>query len=316
MTTWIDGIDKALVFTWDDANPGASKVAEVFDKHGLKTTFFLNTSLLVDYHYNFIAPMRRRNTFKEIASSGHEIGSHTYSHAVLTKRTIDDVELEMTKSSDQILEIFGYRPATMSHPTSKYNETIDSLMRLHYIDSRYSVVNDNDSLRRYMQVRTAYSFNYYKEQLDAYFSSNATSYVFGGHQADGEGYEPIRSSCLDSLLTYVQQKYGEVCWITTYGNVSLQKELHKNIEIQNNAGKVSLSFGEAEHYITDFPQLDAMITLCFPDENLDFASDGLVRYWYDGKDSYCTIDLRKSKELRYSVINKNVTLQEAMRGAN
>ena len=144
VTQWYNNYDKAVAFTWDDNVPWHKYVAEMFDKHGLKTTFFINTGLFYNWK-SFVMNPFNYHRYKKIARNVHEIGTHTDRNINYMLLTTDQAEHEMILSSDRVHDLYGYWPATMSHPTSHYNETIDSLMALHYIDSRYSVRKDNDS---------------------------------------------------------------------------------------------------------------------------------------------------------------------------
>lgn len=303
-----------MVFTWDDNVSGAKSVAEVFDRYGMKTTFFVNTAAYDNWKYRVRNPFMK-GMFQHIVDNGHEIGSHTRNHKVLTQASEEEIKMELASSASDIQKLWGIVPSTMSHPTSKYNVTIDSLVHLYYLDSRYSIDKDRDSTIRYMQVRTAYDFSYYKKQLDLYFASNANRYVFGGHQlTDYNGYEPMPETVLDSLLNYVVDKYDEDCWVTTFENMTMYGLLRDNITINNHNGTISIDLGSMAALLEKYPHPSASITLCFPDENLDFASDGLQDYWFSNGKSYCTLDLRKSTKLLYGIIDKNVEPQQAMRG--
>lgn len=307
-------IRAALVFTWDDNVSGAESVAEVFDKYGMKTTFFVNTAAYDNWKYRVRNPFMK-GMFQQIVDNGHEVGSHTRNHKVLTQASEEEIKMELYSSATDIQKLWGIVPSTMSHPTSKYNVAIDSLVHLYYLDSRYSIDKDRDSTIRYMQVRTAYDFSYYKKQLDLYFASNANRYVFGGHQlTDYNGYEPMPETVLDSLLNYIVDKYDEDCWVTTFENMTMYGLLRDNITVNNHNGTISIDLGAMAALLEKYPHPSASITLCFPDENLDFASDGLQDFWYINGDSYCTIDLRKSTKLQYGIIDKNVEPQHAMRG--
>lgn len=315
ITSWLGDKDKALVFTWDDNMKGARTVADVFNEHDKQTTFFVNTAAFDNWKFTVRHPLRKR-MFGQILEEGHEIGSHTRNHKVLTKISAEEIESEMKSSKQDIYRLLGVVPTTMSYPTSKYNETVDSLMHLYYLDSRYSMDMDKDSTIRYMQVRTVYNFDYYKEQLDAFFVSNATRYVFGGHQLTdqrGGGYEPMPREVLDSILTYVEDKYDESCWVTTFENMIMYAALRDNVRYGNSQGMITFNLGSMKEMLEKYPHPAAWITLCFQDENVDFASDGLVDYWYDDGHSYCLVDLRKTTSLRYSRISKDVEVQKAMR---
>ena len=302
ISQWLDGKEKAIVFTWDDTSIESEAVAKQFDMFGYKTTFFLNTQMLYSKKMRLKHPLIR-SIYQDILNSGHEIGTHSHTHCVLTKVSLDKVEDELVTSSRKIQELYDYKVSTMSYPTSTYNEITDSLMRLHYLDCRYTMDKDNDSTIRYIHIREAYDFKLYKKDLDSFIASDATRYVYGGHQMDGSGYEPIPSHTLDSLLMYIKTKYENCCWVTTFADMTLYNILRQNVVIDNICGKIVLNTQAVDYILSKYPEPNAFITLCFPNKLLDFYSDGFVSYKYEQGNSYATIDLRKTKEVMYSSID-------------
>lgn len=300
---WMEGKEKAIVFTWDDTSIESESVAKLFDKYGYKATFFLNTQLLYSKRMRIEHPFIR-SMYQDILNSGHEIGTHTHSHCVLTKVPDDKVQSELAVSSQKIFDLYGYKASTMSYPTSRYNNHIDSLMHIYYLDCRYTMDKDVDSTIRYVHVREAYNFEIYKKDLDSFISSNATRYVYGGHQMDGSGYEPISSQTLDSLLTYIKTKYDDCCWVTTFADMTLYNILRQKVVVDNAPGQVIFNTQAVDSILTKYPEPNAFITLCFSDALLDFSSDGIVSYKYKNGNSYVTIDLRKSRKIWYSSINR------------
>lgn len=301
VTSWYNNYSKGVAFTWDDNVPWHKYVAEMFDKHGLKTTFFINTGIFYRWQ-DFVKHPRNLHRYKRIAKNGHEIGTHTdINHNYMTM-TRKEAEHQMVLSSERVHEKFGYWPATMSHPTSHYDETIDSLMALHYIDSRYSVRKDNDSSYRFLRIRTMYPFSVYKASIDSFAVSQSLSYVYGGHSMDGKGYEPIPSKVLDSLLTYIQAKYSNMFWITSFDNLAMYEYLRNNISFTMDGNCVVFDVDAVKEKIDRYTHPQAVISLKFSGKNLDFYSEGLVNYWYDGRDSYASIDLRKSDKLYFKII--------------
>lgn len=51
ISPWVYGKKKVVVFTWDDCNHGIEDVAAVFNRHNLKTTFFVNTAAMDNIYY-------------------------------------------------------------------------------------------------------------------------------------------------------------------------------------------------------------------------------------------------------------------------
>ena len=308
ITQWLDGKDKAIVFTWDDMSVHSEEVAEIFDKYHKPATFYINTAGL-DNIKNRIKHPFLLSMYKDFLKHGHEIGTHTKHHVNLVKVSLGEAEKEMSSSSKDIQKHFGYLPTTMSYPTSHYNSQLDSLMRLSYLDCRYTVLHDSDSLVRYIHVRSDFDFDYYKKNLDAFMSSNANLYVFGGHQLDGNGYEPMSSKTLNSLLTYIVSKYQDDCWVSTYEDVVMYRILRENVSIVNHPGIVDVKINnKVKRILSKYIHAHAYLTLCFPNVNLDIS--GAISYRYGEGNTYCTIDLRKSTQIKYARIDKDYKYQE------
>lgn len=313
---WYDGKKKAVVFTWDDCTHNIKGVREVFDDYGLKTTFYVNTAEIDNTYLKFRLFYKGtlNGVIEDVLENGHEVGSHTHDHVNLTKLTLSQVEEQLKKSSNSIFEKYGFYPSTLSHPNSCYNESIDSLMRLYFLDSRYSVHNDADTTIRYFQVRTSYPLAYYKDNFDSFIESAASMYVYGGHQLEG-GYEPIGGGreTLSTFLKYINDKYESICWITTFEDAVMYRLVRENVVVSNNKGYVTIDISKIKDYIKRFTHPHVLLTLKFDDMNLDFESEGLICNRYDGRNSYCTIDLRKTNKLRYITTNKHFSIQNPMR---
>lgn len=85
---------KQIIFTFDGGAGinSAQKILETAQKHNLKLTFF-STGKFAEKNPDLI---------KQIASSGHEIFNHTYSHPHLTQLTDEQIKEELIKT-DQII---------------------------------------------------------------------------------------------------------------------------------------------------------------------------------------------------------------------
>lgn len=298
---WYHNYNKAVAFTWDDNVPWHKYVAELFNRQGLKTTFYVNTQKFYRWQDRIKFPFNL-SRYKNIAAEGHEIGTHTDVNKSYMLMSLEEAEHEMVLSSERVHDKFGYWPATMSHPTSHYNEAIDSLMALHYIDSRYSVRKDNDSAYSFLRIRTRYPLALYKASIDSFAVSSSRSYVYGGHSMDGKGYEPINSMTLDSLLSYIQIKYSKEFWISSFDNLAMYEFLRDNISYSLTNNCLQFDLTKVKDKIERYTHPQAIVTLKFAGVNLDFLSDGLVDYWYERGDSYVSVDLRKTDVLYFKKV--------------
>jgi len=81
-----------LTFDGGPNPPGTDAVLERLDRHGVLATFFLEGHRLVD----------QADCARRIIEAGHEIGNHSYSHADLDGRAVDEVVDEICRARDII----------------------------------------------------------------------------------------------------------------------------------------------------------------------------------------------------------------------
>ncbi|KAG0209385.1 hypothetical protein BGX28_010373 [Mortierella sp. GBA30] len=99
----------------------------------LKVTFFVN-----GLNYNSIVDPAIAAVVKRAHSEGHQIASHTWSHADISQPSTN-IDSEMTKLDDVLKELIGVRPVYMRPP---YGNT--SPEALEYLGSKgYKVINWN-----------------------------------------------------------------------------------------------------------------------------------------------------------------------------
>lgn len=99
-----------LALAFDDG-PGqyTSKLVDTLDAAGGKATFFM-TGTLYGCIYNQAAAI------KKAFASGHQIASHTWSHANLGNANQAKIQSEMTQLEQAMVNIFGKKPAYMRPP--------------------------------------------------------------------------------------------------------------------------------------------------------------------------------------------------------
>ena len=106
---------KFIALTFDDGpcKLTTPSIVKILDKYKVKATFFMLGQQA--YTNNFLV--------ESIVEAGHEIGNHTYSHAVLTKRSLNTVTSELKKTQNILLKysenIHWFRP-----PYGVYNSQI------------------------------------------------------------------------------------------------------------------------------------------------------------------------------------------------
>jgi peptidoglycan/xylan/chitin deacetylase (PgdA/CDA1 family) len=112
-------------FTFDDVPESAySKGADILDAHGVNGTFYIAGGLCdtQEPHRRLIA----RHQCRDLASRGHEIGCHTFSHCKVNSLSDQDLDLELERNQSFfvgldpgiVLENFAY-PYNLVSPRAK-----------------------------------------------------------------------------------------------------------------------------------------------------------------------------------------------------
>lgn len=78
--------------TMDLVQRSTPKVLEILKKYNAHATFYI-----VGSHVE-----GNESIVKQIVAEGHELGDHSYSHPLLTKKSADEVYQEVHKTSDLI----------------------------------------------------------------------------------------------------------------------------------------------------------------------------------------------------------------------
>ncbi|EFE38928.1 hypothetical protein TRV_06369 [Trichophyton verrucosum HKI 0517] len=126
-------VNGTIALTFDDGPYDyTGPLLDIFAKNGAKGTFFVNAM-------NFGNIMDYADVIKRMYKEGHMLGSHTYSHADLSKLNSTGIALEMKKLDDILAPIIdGNRPTYMRAPYFAYSDTVSKTMaelKYHMIDA-------------------------------------------------------------------------------------------------------------------------------------------------------------------------------------
>lgn len=103
---------------------------ELFEKEGIKTTFFLGGYWLEKY------PDQAR----KIVASGHEIGNHTYSHPHLNSLAPTEIRHELERNHALIMDITGFKPILFRPPFGEYsNKVLEVAKAVNYQTIQWSI---------------------------------------------------------------------------------------------------------------------------------------------------------------------------------
>lgn len=214
--TWQGFRSAAVTYTFDDqcANQFSAAVP-LFDARGFKATFYP----VINWGVNW-------NTLRQLVANGHEVGSHTMSHADLSKTQSQNEENELRESKNEIdKQIPGNQCITIAYPycsigtvgiISKYyiaGRTCQGQIESKTPNNFYSIssitcgstggINSTDSLNK---------------KVNEAANSNGWC-VFLVHEVNnGNGYSPIATSAIEGNLNYLSQNKGKF-WVSTFSNV-------------------------------------------------------------------------------------------------
>jgi peptidoglycan/xylan/chitin deacetylase (PgdA/CDA1 family) len=103
-----------------------NKLLDTLAAYGAKATLFVN-GLKYSCIYEWAAVLQRA------VAEGHQIASHTWSHAPLVAASPEMVEQQMTTLETALMRVIGRSPAFMRPPYGGHlPETVDTLARLGY----------------------------------------------------------------------------------------------------------------------------------------------------------------------------------------
>ncbi|WP_373598948.1 polysaccharide deacetylase family protein [Paraclostridium bifermentans] len=120
----------ALTFdiSWGDSN--IYEILDLLDKHKVKASFFL-VGNWVDENKEIV---------EEIHKRGHDIGSHSNTHANMTQISDEDLKKELSIASDKIEAITGERPTMYRPPFGDFdNDSLKICEELGYTTVKWDI---------------------------------------------------------------------------------------------------------------------------------------------------------------------------------
>jgi peptidoglycan-N-acetylglucosamine deacetylase len=218
IATWQGFRQGAISYTFDDNCPNQLAIAvPMFNKFGFKLTMFVPSDWVKEKDWVEL---------QNAADNGHEIASHTVTHADFSKVSLARQLSELKNSKDSInAHIKGHSCITMAYPyCSKGN---DSLCSSYYIAARgcqgYAesktpgdFMNISSMVTgKVSSIQTVRDFNHEVEKADSI--NGWCVFLIHGIDNDG-GYSPTQSSVLQSHLGYVKE-HSDKLWVAPFGDV-------------------------------------------------------------------------------------------------
>ncbi len=212
---WYKFKSAAVTYTMDDNTSNQLPVAiPLFNQYNFKTTMFVVT--------NWSPNWSQLNT---AAGNGHEIASHTVSHATLNSIGVSQQETEYRNSQNTInSNVPNGKCLTIAYPNCNTGDI--STLQKYFIAGRTcsGQINSSSPTDFYnlssiicgnTGVNTANDLN--SRISNAKNSNGWCVLLLHGIDNDG-GYSPIASSVLSSHLSYVNSNSADY-WVGTFSNV-------------------------------------------------------------------------------------------------
>ena len=217
--TWRGFRSAAISYTFDDGCSNQFAVAiPMFDKKGFKLTLFIVTG-------NSLFPGWSK--LQNAAIKGHEIASHTVTHANLGQLSDSQQTIELKNSRDAInANISGQKCVTMAYPFCVPGK--NSIVSQYYIAARTcSGQLAPATPANFMSissfgcgsqgaVRTTQDFN--DKANEAAAAKSWCVFLIHGIDNDG-GYSPVSTATLQGSVDYMSAN-GDKFWVETFGNVA------------------------------------------------------------------------------------------------
>ena len=111
------------------------KMLEVLESHNVHITFFIGGTWA----------KKNPDMLKLIASKGHEIANHSYSHPHPNNLNKEKNKEEIQKAEDIINEITQVKTKLYAPPYGEYNNTVITWLSANDVDSRYRRLEETSS---------------------------------------------------------------------------------------------------------------------------------------------------------------------------
>ena len=136
------GTKKVAIITasWDDGHPLDIRLAKILDGYGMSGTFYV--PLRSDRF-----PVMTKEQMRALQAMGMEIGSHTLTHANLTKLRKGQVLHELAESKRMLEDICGERVVSFCYPKGKFNPMVRSCV----VETGYKLARTTLAFRTNMQ---------------------------------------------------------------------------------------------------------------------------------------------------------------------
>jgi hypothetical protein len=173
---------------------------------------------------------------KQIASEGHEFGSHSVTHPQLGIYDTPNMRYEIEKSRDEIVKHLGESytfsaeiPHGIENPrvmefAGRFHEVLRNRMPAPYLEeiNRWNRKSPSESEKQYIQwqrgPKSSTSLKAMKAWADTCLAHENVWLVLTFHGIDGIGYEPVNSDGVKAFFNYIKSNQNSI-WVATFRDV-------------------------------------------------------------------------------------------------
>lgn len=227
-----DGKECAVSLTFDDSmKEHYTIVAPELEKRGFRGTFWMVGAWMPAQpqydttHFTWAEA-------KEMHERGHEMSNHTWSHPDMTTLTPEQLEQEIRKNDEAILQNIGTPSITFCFPYNAYNETVLAAVMEGRIGARMKEfwLGGQHSPKEYLQ-----------QQVEGALA--AGSWIAGMTHGINYGYDCYTDPTeFTDFLDYLKSLEDRI-WVGTFREVAAYTAVAKNahLEIESNGKGIKVT---------------------------------------------------------------------------
>jgi peptidoglycan/xylan/chitin deacetylase (PgdA/CDA1 family) len=240
---WREGARAAVSLTFDDARPSQVDVGlPIFDRHGVKVTFFLVPS----------NAEQRLAGWRQAAAAGHEIGNHSLDHPctgnfawarpqALEDYTLERMRQQMLGANARLRELLGVTPEVFAYPCGQsfVGRGLDTRSYVPLVAATFvagrgwlgEAPNDperGDLAQVLGMEMDGKDFEQVRPLLEQ-ARREGSWLVLAGHDIAEAGAQTTRVGMLEKLLPYLQDPANGF-WTAPMGTVAHTIRQHRRLE--------------------------------------------------------------------------------------
>lgn len=138
LLTFPEGKHKVLTMSYDDGRTADKRLVRLFNKHGIKGTFHLNSGLA--------GRNDDRIPLEEVGEvyRAHEVSAHTVTHPTLARCGKEQIVGEMMEDRKALESVTGYPVRGFSYPNGSFNQQLKEMLPYLGIEYARTVASHGD----------------------------------------------------------------------------------------------------------------------------------------------------------------------------